>query len=66
MSEFSPGWQRYFAAIEAQIASATVEGWRENWVKTLEAEKRRARTVKTARPPRSPDLRGIGFDGVIY
>jgi hypothetical protein len=66
MSEFSPGWERYFAAIEAQIARATVEGRRENWTKTLEAEKRRARTVKTARPPRHADLRGIGMDGVIY
>jgi hypothetical protein len=66
MSEFSPGWERYFAAIEAQIARQTDEQWRANWTATLEAEKRRARTVKTARPPRSPDLRGIGFDGVIY
>jgi hypothetical protein len=66
MSEFSPGWERYFAAIEAKIVSETVEGWRENWIKTLEAEKRRARTVKTARPPRHADLRDIGMDGVIY
>jgi hypothetical protein len=66
MSEFSPGWSKYFAAIEVEIGRQTDEKWRANWVKTLEAEKRRARKVKTARPPRHADLRGIGFDGVIY
>jgi hypothetical protein len=62
IDEFSPGWQRYFDAIEAEIARQTDDQWRANWTKTLAAEQRRARTVKTARPPRHGDLRGIGFD----
>jgi hypothetical protein len=66
MSEFSLGWQRYFSAIEAKIGRQTDDEWRKNCTETLEAEKRRARTVQTARPPQSGDLRGIGFDGVIY
>jgi hypothetical protein len=61
MGEFSPG-----SAIEAKIGRQSDDEWRKNWIETLEAEKRRARTVETARPPRSGDLWGIGFDGVIY
>jgi hypothetical protein len=63
--KLNPGWERYFLMIEAAIAAQTVPEWRENLIKTLAAEKHRAATVKTARPPRSRDLRGISFDGTL-